>query len=387
MKISYLILVLIVLTSCRQFENTKTREMKIESKNTELAKLQLKDTTINFLWRDMKYDSVLNSSINSIFINKDYLNSITEPEKASIGYVATFIGNECWWDDKANHDRSNLDCKIITALGLGYQCSNKHLGFLRKWFSTDKQVLSDLEKSNCPTTPYTATIQNSFDEIKLTIKKDSILVFYKVSGVNMRKQESWEWTETDYFILKNNNLKLIKKDKSEVRDKKKLELKENKSSHITNTQDQEKPKTEQEIISDIREKFGAINYNINSYKKVKKDLSGESTEGGELEGYFKNVELKKIITSYYGEMGKLIEEYYLWNDQLFFVFTQAYSYNMPMYMEDSKVIKINENRYYFYNDKLIRWLDSQKEKVIKSNFAKKEIEILQKTKKLKEKLK
>ena len=156
---------------------------------------------------------------------------------------------------------------------------------------------------------------------------------------------------------------------------------------ISSVQDEKEPKTEEEVISDIREKFGAINYNLNSYKKIKKDLMEELTEGGELEGYFKKEELKKIVTSYYGEMGKLIEEYYFWDNELFFVFTQDYSYNMPMYMVGSKVDKIDENRYYIHNNKLIRWLNPNKEKVAKSKFTTKESEILQNTKKLEEQVK
>jgi len=46
-----------------------------------------------------------------------------------------------------------------------------------------------VEKTNCIKIPYTLTIKYSFNEIKLTISNDSILVFfYKVTGVNMRKQ-------------------------------------------------------------------------------------------------------------------------------------------------------------------------------------------------------
>ena len=123
-----------------------------------------------------------------------------------------------------------------------------------------------------------------------------------------------------------------------------------------------------------------------SYKKIKKDLKGESSEGGELKGYFNNEELKKIVVSYYGEMGKLIEEYYFWNNNLFFVFTQDYLYNMPKIMDGSKVEKIDENRYYFSEGKLIRWLDPNKEKAAKSKMTEKEKEILQKTNKLKEKV-
>lgn len=190
---------------------------------------------------------------------------------------------------------------------------------------------------------------------------------------------------TNSEALKEKELELAKKE-LELKEKE-LELRETEVSRVENNQDKEVQKTEEEIISDIREKFGAINYNINSYRKEKKDLMGESTEGGKLEGYYKNGELKKIVTSYYGEMGKLIEEYYFWGNDLFFVFIQNYSYNIPMYMDDSKVDKIDENRYYFHNDNLIRWLDTDKEKVADSKFNQKETEILQKTTKLKEKLK
>jgi hypothetical protein len=189
----------------------------------------------------------------------------------------------------------------------------------------------------------------------------------------------------DNGALKEKELELAKKE-LELKEKE-LELKETEIYRLQDNQDKEDSKTEEEIISDIREKFGAINYNIDSYKKVKKDLMDQSTEGGELEGHYKNGELKKIVASYYGEMGKLIEEYYFWDNDLFFVFTQDFSYNMPMYMDDSKVDKIDENRYYFHNDKLVRWLDTYKENVTNSKFNQKETEILQDTKNLKEKLK
>lgn len=221
MKIIQIIAALSLLTSCEQV-NTKTEEeSKVrKTEEVEFTKLSLADTTIYFMWRDLKYDSTLNNSFSSIFLNLEYINAMTNQEKAAIGYVSTFIGNECWWDGDANTDRSNLDCKIITSLGLGYQCSETHLGFLRKWFSSDKDVLSELENSNCPTTPYTATIQDTFDKIVLTTKGDSISVYYEASAVNLREQESWEWSETVYFSVTTNNLIIINKDKSEVKHEK-----------------------------------------------------------------------------------------------------------------------------------------------------------------------
>ncbi|WP_200978998.1 hypothetical protein [Echinicola sp. 20G] len=210
MKIIYIITVLTLVISCGQM-TTDTKTIEVEP-----TKLNLPDTTINFMWRDMKYDSTLNDTFSSIFLNNNYINTMTNLEKAAIGYVSTFIGNECWWDGAANDDRNNLDCKIITALGLGYQCSESHLGYLKRWFSTDKKVLLELKESNCPTVPYTSTIQNTFNKIVISTKENSISVYYEASKVNLREQESWDWSETVYFSATTENLKLIKKNKSEV---------------------------------------------------------------------------------------------------------------------------------------------------------------------------
>jgi hypothetical protein len=110
-----------------------------------------------------------------------------------------------------------LKCKILTVLNLGYQCSDQHLGFLRKWFRNDKESLEKLE--DCPTTPYTSTIQDTFEEINLTVKENIISVSFKASGINLREQRNWSWSETDYFQFENDHIRLIKIDKSKVKQK------------------------------------------------------------------------------------------------------------------------------------------------------------------------
>ena len=221
MKYVY-IATLVLLASCGQTKNTSDKNEVVNSvpvsktvDNTSVTNFQLTDKTVKFLWRADRYDEALKDTVNSIFINEDFCKTITNPERAALGYVATFIGNECWWDGEANDERSNLKCKILTALNLGYQCSDKHLGFLRQWFKNDNKSIKELE--NCPTTPYTSTIQDTFDEITLTVKENKISVFFKASGVNTREGKSWSWTETDHFQLDNDNLRLTKIDKSKVK--------------------------------------------------------------------------------------------------------------------------------------------------------------------------
>ena len=159
-----------------------------------------------------------------------------------------------------------------------------------------------------------------------------------------------------------------------------------KKAKLESKTEKEPTKNEEEIVSDIRVMFKEINQNSVSYETKSMEITGESTEGGELKSYYQNEQLKKVVASYFGEMGKTIEEYYFSEDNVFFVFTQQYTYDKPMYVEGSKVDKIDENRYYFHNSKLVRWLDPSKEKVSNSNFNQKESEILQEVKDLKKNL-
>ena len=208
-KNTFLLLIVLVLFSCVNQQNQGNTEVDAEET------FNLGETTTQFLWRAMKYDSTLQDSFNSIFLNEKYIASMSDQEKAAIGYLATFVGNECWWDGEAREDRSNLDCKIITALSLGYQCSDEHLGFLRQWFEGDEIILSELEKSNCPTTPYTATIQDTFDEITINTSGNSITVAYRATSINVRDGKSQSWNETALFKAYEDRLVLISKDRNQ----------------------------------------------------------------------------------------------------------------------------------------------------------------------------
>lgn len=178
----------------------------------KLKQLKLTDKKIKFLWRETRYNEALETDINTIILDEEYIKTISEPEKAALAYAATFIGNECEWDGKANDSRSNLKCKILSALDLGYQCSHSHLDFLRFWFRSNGDILKELE--NCPTTPDGATVQDTFDEINLAVNGNQIIVDFKASGFNLREGKSWNWTEKHHFEFKENELQLMKKEKS-----------------------------------------------------------------------------------------------------------------------------------------------------------------------------
>jgi hypothetical protein len=178
-----------------------------------ISPFKLKDKNVKTLWRETQYDEALKAEVNTMVLNENYINSISAPEKAALAYVATFIGNECEWDGKVNDSRSNLRCKILTALDLDYQCSDTHYGFLKKWLSKDANVLKTLE--TCTTIPNTATKQSTFNEILIqtNAQNQTIIIRYKVNVHNMREASVIGYTKIDTFQYNLGDLTLIDSEK------------------------------------------------------------------------------------------------------------------------------------------------------------------------------
>jgi len=113
-------------------------------------------------------------------------------------------------------------------------------------------------------------------------------------------------------------------------------------------------------VQSIRQQYASINQNAPRYRRVKKSLSGFSAEGGELVAYFHGPSVMKMVATFLGETGRSVEEYYFWNGQLIFVFRTENRYDKPL---SGKVVRKIENRFYFKDNKLIRWLDENGKEV------------------------
>ena len=61
-----------------------------------------------------------------------------------------------------------------------------------------------------------------------------------------------------------------------------------------------------------------------------------------------------------GESGKAVEEYYYRDGKLIFVYRKESTYDQPL---SGKLVSTKENRFYFTNDKLIRWIDENGKQV------------------------
>ncbi|MCA1567713.1 MAG: hypothetical protein LC803_19120 [Acidobacteria bacterium] len=113
-------------------------------------------------------------------------------------------------------------------------------------------------------------------------------------------------------------------------------------------------------ISTIRRRYTIINKSLAKYRTVKKELSGFSAEGGELAAYFDGKAVMKIATINQGETGRSFEDFYYWDEKLIFVFRKQDTYDKPY---SGKVARTTENRFYFSDGKLIRWIDENGKQV------------------------
>jgi hypothetical protein len=169
-----------------------------------------------FLSRNTVFDEGLKAEVSTMIINASFCHNMTDPEKAALAFIAYDIGNECEWGYDMEGNGRVLWCRIVSALDLGHQCSDKQINFLRKWFAKDAAVLKKLE--SCPTIPNTATVQTTFDEILIQTdaSKKTITVNYKVTAMNMRESSSWHYSQTDVFEYGLEHILLVDSKKSDV---------------------------------------------------------------------------------------------------------------------------------------------------------------------------
>jgi hypothetical protein len=109
----------------------------------------------------------------------------------------------------------------------------------------------------------------------------------------------------------------------------------------------------------IRSRYAKINRDLKRYKRVERALTGYSTEGGSLVCYSLGSAPRKMVAQYLGETGKASEEYYFWNNRLFFLLRTESQYDKPF----GHVVTTKQSRFYFDGGRLIRWVDARNKDV------------------------
>lgn len=124
--------------------------------------------------------------------------------------------------------------------------------------------------------------------------------------------------------------------------------------------------SENDAVNAIRKKYSAVNGSVNASTAL--SYMDESDHIAlNVEGFVKDGYINKITTSSYIEGRTFETEYYFHQGKLFFVFSNS------GYIGSSQR---DEDRYYFHNDKIIRWLNSDKKKVSSAKFPTSEKSIL-----------
>ncbi len=148
-------------------------------------------------------------------------------------------------------------------------------------------------------------------------------------------------------------------------------------------------------VTEIRKEYDSIRKAIPSMTSESMEALEPSTEGGEVTAYRTDGHIRFIRSELYFESGKEIEEYYYKNGKLIFTLYEEHHYNVPMYVTpktaketgspafDPKKTTITANRYYYKEDRLIRWLDEKKSVPAKNKeYADAEKNVLEASKKV-----
>lgn len=113
-------------------------------------------------------------------VRLERLEPFPEGIKAILAMYALQVGGGC-----EGHDEAGLKCELTKSLGLGAQCSDRHLNLVRSWFKKEmppmgwypERVIQRVLKSSdlqsiCYNAPYTATRQVIWKTIRVKKEND-----------------------------------------------------------------------------------------------------------------------------------------------------------------------------------------------------------------------
>ena len=90
-------------------------------------------------------------------------------------------------------------------------------------------------------------------------------------------------------------------------------------------------------------------------------LERQSTDGGSLEAYCDGSAIRLLVADYYGETGDATYRYYFDNDSLFFVLVETRRGQPNGRDAYPRRTRVEHERFYFKDNRLIRWLGNKNE--------------------------
>jgi hypothetical protein len=131
-------------------------------------------------------------------------------------------------------------------------------------------------------------------------------------------------------------------------------------------------------VSAIRNRYRSINASLRHYSQIERPLPGYSTEGGQLDAYYYRSAPRKLVAFLYGCSFQSQTEYYFWDNRLVLVDEVRLDGAGAMSREVPIPVRRRENRFYFRQGRLVRWIapGQRKMPVENSDARQKQVELL-----------
>ena len=127
-------------------------------------------------------------------------------------------------------------------------------------------------------------------------------------------------------------------------------------------------KKPEDVVKDANKNCEKINKQLTDYTSKQVDDLG-SRAAGSITGYYREQEVRKIISEHYTDTNRVFDEYYFDDGMLIFVLEQNFIYNRPRsYTEekaranndsvwyDDKKSRLEISRFYLNKNKLVKWI-------------------------------
>ncbi|MFC4476781.1 hypothetical protein [Flavobacterium chungangensis] len=178
-------------------------------KHALLNSFPLKDKTVNFLRRGKEYKNL---------VNEEYCKTMSEPERAALGYLTTLYptSNYCYFKKDIDKEYTMRHALNLDSENYSYndKSTDQFMNYMQFWFRNDTESLSKIAADHCPEAIAYGSVLFYLSKINLTVKENKIYINFKIEGAG---RSDWEviWTEKLTFLVAKDYIKLIESKKSE----------------------------------------------------------------------------------------------------------------------------------------------------------------------------
>lgn len=185
-------------------EIIKRDSLNKQFKHALASSYPLKDKTVNFLWIEKKFHPTINGK---------YCETISEPERAALGYLTILNGtlNYCHYNIDPNKEYTMRHALNIDSENDEHydKCTEQFMSYMQFWFREDAESLQTIKEDHCETPIHAGqSVYDYFSKINLTVKGNKIYIYFKATS-SIRSDYDVNWTEKLTFLVGKDYIKLI----------------------------------------------------------------------------------------------------------------------------------------------------------------------------------